>query len=32
MTEPASSPPDRLEWYQTMVRIRLFEEKVRSCS
>ncbi|HEY7701595.1 MAG TPA: thiamine pyrophosphate-dependent dehydrogenase E1 component subunit alpha [Candidatus Limnocylindrales bacterium] len=29
MTEPASSPPDRLEWYQTMVRIRLFEEKVQ---
>ena len=29
MTEPASSPPDRLTWYQSMVRIRLFEEKVQ---
>ncbi len=25
----ASAPPDRLEWYRTMVRIRLFEEKVQ---
>ena len=29
MTEPASSAPDRLDWYQSMVRIRLFEEKVQ---
>ncbi len=25
----ASAPPDRLDWYRTMVRIRLFEEKVQ---
>jgi len=25
----ASAPPDHLEWYRTMVRIRLFEEKVQ---
>ena len=25
----ATSTPDRLEWYRTMVRIRLFEEKVQ---
>jgi TPP-dependent pyruvate/acetoin dehydrogenase alpha subunit len=29
MTEPTSAPPDRLAWYQSMVRIRLFEEKVQ---
>jgi acetoin:2,6-dichlorophenolindophenol oxidoreductase subunit alpha len=25
----ASAPPDRLDWYRSMVRIRLFEEKVQ---
>jgi acetoin:2,6-dichlorophenolindophenol oxidoreductase subunit alpha len=29
MTPTASAPPDRLDWYRTMVRIRLFEEKVQ---
>jgi acetoin:2,6-dichlorophenolindophenol oxidoreductase subunit alpha len=29
MTEPTSAPPDRLAWYSSMVRIRLFEEKVQ---
>ena len=29
MTDTMSSPPDRLVWYRTMVRIRLFEEKVQ---
>jgi TPP-dependent pyruvate/acetoin dehydrogenase alpha subunit len=29
MTEPTSAPPDRLAWYQSMVRIRLFEDKVQ---
>ena len=29
MTDPHASAPDRLEWYRTMVRIRLFEEKVQ---
>ena len=25
----ATAPPDRFAWYKTMVRIRLFEEKVQ---
>jgi pyruvate dehydrogenase E1 component alpha subunit len=29
MSDPTNAPPDRLAWYQTMVRIRLFEEKVQ---
>jgi TPP-dependent pyruvate/acetoin dehydrogenase alpha subunit len=29
MTDPTTAPPDRLGWYQSMVRIRLFEEKVQ---
>jgi TPP-dependent pyruvate/acetoin dehydrogenase alpha subunit len=29
MTDPTPRTPDRLEWYRTMVRIRLFEEKVQ---
>ncbi len=29
MTDPTTAPPDRLAWYQSMVRIRLFEDKVQ---
>jgi TPP-dependent pyruvate/acetoin dehydrogenase alpha subunit len=29
MSDPTNAPPDRLAWYHSMVRIRLFEEKVQ---